>query len=97
MVAFVLHDTGMKAVGNAVDRLSVGIEAGVADALMPRHHATQELIRKYVLEKLTHPAKGSKPLSKDVSPSMAVRSVFERRGMYMAMPLSHYHPGVISF
>ena len=41
MVALVLHHAGMEAVGLALDRPALRVEAAVADARMARHHAAQ--------------------------------------------------------
>ncbi|MCY1457698.1 hypothetical protein D9M71_750150 [compost metagenome] len=41
MVALVLHHPRMEAIGKAVDRVALGVDALVADMLEARHHAAQ--------------------------------------------------------
>ncbi len=54
VVALVLHHAGMEAVGHALDRLALQIEAAVADARMARHHAAQAGHRQAALPVLLH-------------------------------------------
>ena len=56
VVALVLHHAGVKAVGLARDRVAVGVETGVADAPVARHHAAQVLLDRQLVDDVEQPA-----------------------------------------
>ena len=69
VVALVLHHAGVEAFGLALDRLARRIDAAVADARMPGHHATQTGHRQAAFQPSCRLAPGDLGFSSTVSGS----------------------------